>query len=72
MEIGNYKFKLQLEDDAELPLYKGSTFRGVLGHALKRTVCALKHQECRVCILRSNCTYAMVFETAHAVSSDIL
>lgn len=67
MIFGKYTFKLRLEDDAILPFYKGSTFRGVLGHALKKTVCALKHQACATCILRKNCTYALVFETAHAV-----
>lgn len=67
MIFGKYKFRLKLKDDAILPFYKGSTFRGVLGHALKRTVCALKHQICATCILRQNCTYALVFETAHAV-----
>jgi len=67
MEFGHYTFLIRLEDDALLPPYKGSTFRGLLGHALKRVTCALKRQECRTCILRSNCTYAMVFETAHSV-----
>ena len=67
MLFGRYKFVIRLQDDAQLPYYKGSTFRGVLGHALKKVVCALKNQECATCILRSNCTYAMVFETAHAI-----
>lgn len=68
MIFGNYKFTLHLNDDALLPYYKGSTFRGVLGHALKKTVCALRKQACDSCVLRSGCTYAMVFETARAVA----
>ncbi|MGD9732060.1 MAG: CRISPR system precrRNA processing endoribonuclease RAMP protein Cas6 [Desulfamplus sp.] len=68
MIFGSYKFVIRLEDDAVLPYYKGSTFRGVLGHALKRVVCALKRQECPTCLLRENCTYAMIFETADAVA----
>jgi len=67
MFYSRYTFKLKLENDAILPFYKGSTFRGLLGHALKKTVCALKHQACATCILRKNCTYALVFETAHAI-----
>ena len=67
MVYGKYIFRLKLKDNAILPLYKGSTFRGVLGHALKKTICALKHQECEDCILRANCTYALVFETAHTI-----
>lgn len=67
MEFGKYLFHIKLTQDAVLPAYKGSTFRGLLGHALKRTVCALKNQTCAPCILRQNCTYALVFETAHAL-----
>ncbi|MBF0200184.1 MAG: CRISPR system precrRNA processing endoribonuclease RAMP protein Cas6 [Desulfamplus sp.] len=62
-----YEFTIELKEDAELPWYKGSTFRGVMGHALKRVVCALRNQECVQCVLRNNCTYALVFETVHAV-----
>ncbi|SLM32388.1 conserved hypothetical protein [Desulfamplus magnetovallimortis] len=67
MIFNKYNFMIRLKDDAQLPFYKGSTFRGVMGHALKKVVCALKNQECQSCVLRSNCTYAMVFETAHAI-----
>lgn len=67
MILGSYKFVIRLEDDASLPYYKGSTFRGVLGHALKRCVCVLKRQNCPSCLLKENCAYAMIFETADAV-----
>ena len=67
MKFGKYLFHIKLTRNAILPAYKGSTFRGLLGHALKRTVCALKNQACNTCILRQNCTYALVFETAHAL-----
>ncbi|MBF0303906.1 MAG: CRISPR system precrRNA processing endoribonuclease RAMP protein Cas6 [Desulfamplus sp.] len=68
MIFGSYKFVIRLEDDAVLPYYKGSTFRGVLGHALKKVVCALKQQKCPTCLLRENCTYSMIFETADAIA----
>ena len=64
MQYGKYTFTCRFETDAELPAYKGSTFRGVFGHALKRVVCALKRQECPDCILRERCLYTRVFETA--------
>ena len=67
MKFGKYSFHIKLTGGTILPEYKGSTFRGLLGHALKRTVCALKNQNCATCILRRNCTYALVFETAHAL-----
>jgi len=63
MLYGNYRFHIRFETEAELPPYKGSTIRGVFGHALKRTVCVLRHQECPACILRRKCLYTQVFET---------
>ncbi len=63
MLCGEYAFQAVLADEAFLPLYKGSTFRGVFGRALKAVVCALKHQECQDCLLRRQCIYTRVFET---------
>lgn len=60
---GKYLFSSVFEDDAILPYYKGSTFRGVFGHALKKVVCALKRQDCRECLLKDKCVYSFVFET---------
>ena len=69
MLYGNYRFKCRLETEAAMPFYKGSTFRGVFGHALKRVVCALKRQECGTCLLKSRCIYALVFETPLALQA---
>jgi len=62
MRFAGYSFACILEDAAILPEYKGSTFRGIFGHALKQVVCALKRQECDECILRQKCLYASVIE----------
>lgn len=64
MLYGEYRFLCRLEDDAYLPAYKGSTFRGVFGHALKKVVCALKRQDCHECLLKKRCVYTLVFETS--------
>jgi hypothetical protein len=64
MLYGRYHLSGIFEDDAILPGYKGSTFRGIFGHALKKVVCALKREDCRNCLLRSQCLYVFVFETA--------
>lgn len=66
MLYGKYQFFCRLETDAVLPPYKGSTFRGVFGWALKSVVCALRRQECEECLLRERCIYALVFETPRA------
>ena len=67
MLFGKYEFHCCFETEARLPVYKGSTFRGVFGHALKIVVCALKRQTCDQCLLKAQCIYALVFETQHAM-----
>ncbi len=62
MLFGEYRFHAILEDEALLPPYKGSTFRGVFGVALKQVVCALKRQECSTCLLNRQCLYPQIFE----------
>ncbi len=67
MIYGKYRFSCTLDSEAGLPFYKGSTFRGVFGRALRQTVCALKREECSQCLLKQRCVYALVFETSEAV-----
>jgi len=64
MKYGKYHFFCVMKNDAYLPQYKGSTFRGVFGRALKKVVCALKQQECSQCLLKQRCIYALAFETS--------
>ena len=63
MIYGKYSFFGRFKSEAVLPRYKGSTFRGVFGQALKKVVCALKNQEYEQCLLKQRCVYAQVFET---------
>ncbi|MCP4106541.1 MAG: CRISPR system precrRNA processing endoribonuclease RAMP protein Cas6 [Desulfobacteraceae bacterium] len=63
MIYGKYSFFCRFESEAILPYYKGSTFRGVFGHALKKVVCALNNENCSQCDLKENCIYALAFET---------
>jgi len=62
MVYGRFSFSSEIHDEAMLPPFKGSTFRGAFGTALKRVVCALKSQECQSCLLGSRCVYALFFE----------
>ncbi|HIJ96296.1 MAG TPA: CRISPR system precrRNA processing endoribonuclease RAMP protein Cas6 [Desulfuromonadales bacterium] len=64
MLIGRYDFGCTLRDDALLPPYKGSTFRGAFGGALKRAVCVARQQECPTCLLSARCVYAQTFESS--------
>ena len=67
MQYSSYRFLCTFKNEAHLPLYKGSTFRGVFGRSLKQVVCALKKEECTQCILKEQCVYAQVFETGTAL-----
>jgi hypothetical protein len=70
MQYGEYNFFCKFKNNAELPHYKGSTFRGVFGIALKNIVCALKQNDCNSCLLNNNCIYALVFETDKIISTN--
>ena len=63
LRYGKYTFSCELDAPAILPEYKGSTFRGAFGTALKKVVCALRRQDCGACPLRRRCLYTRVFET---------
>lgn len=63
LTIQRYHFHCRFDTEARLPGYLGSTLRGALGWALKRTCCTLRHQQCPTCILNRNCSYAWLFET---------
>lgn len=62
LKFGKYSFCCRFKSDALLPPYKGSTFRGVFGRALKKTVCVLKRAACADCLVRKNCIYLYIFE----------
>jgi hypothetical protein len=62
MQIASYQFTCRFNSQAVLPVFKGSTLRGGLGHALKRIACALRQQECQDCLLHQTCAYSFLFE----------
>lgn len=61
---------LSLETSAVLPVYKGSTFRGALGHSLRRAACALpSRRECPGCPVAKTCPYKFLFEPSDLPTS---
>jgi len=64
MKFSKYRFTIKPQNQLILPPYKGSTFRGGFGHALKRAVCIDRGQECAQCVHRQKCMYSYVFETS--------
>ena len=62
MLFGKYQFSNIFINDAILPPYKGSTFRGGFGHALKHVTCARTNPSCETCMLVKQCVYVKLFE----------
>ena len=61
--LAHFRFRLEASTPIALPEYKGSTFRGALGHALKRLVCVTGMHSCEPCLLRPRCVYPYLFES---------
>ncbi|HHY59522.1 MAG TPA: CRISPR system precrRNA processing endoribonuclease RAMP protein Cas6 [Clostridia bacterium] len=60
------------KDGLILPRYKGSTLRGCFGAAFRRIACVQRNSTCRDCIVRFQCPYAYIFETAPPENSQAL
>ena len=73
LRIAKYRFTLQAVERLGLPRYKGSTLRGGFGAVFKRTVCFQKKvKSCADCLLKANCPYAYIFETAPPQDAEVL
>jgi hypothetical protein len=51
-KFAQFQFSLKAVDCINLPVYKGSTFRGAFGHALKKVVCINRERTCASCLLK--------------------
>lgn len=73
LRIAKYRFTLEALEELHLPRYKGSTLRGGFGHVFKRTVCFQEEvKRCADCLLKANCPYAYIFETAPPQDAEVL
>lgn len=64
LPLARYVFKFRATQPVVFPAHSGSAWRGVLGHALRRTVCVTRAPSCTGCLLAASCAYPYVFETA--------
>lgn len=71
-EFSRFSFRIEAEEDIVLPPYKGSTFRGGFGVAMKRVVCVVRERSCEGCILKHKCIYSYIFETPTPEDTDRL
>lgn len=63
MIFGSYTVTCCFDSAACLSSFKGSALRGAFGHALKKTCCAQRFQDCQKCLLSGSCAYSYIFET---------
>ncbi|MFZ4502974.1 MAG: CRISPR system precrRNA processing endoribonuclease RAMP protein Cas6 [Methylovulum sp.] len=63
LPIARFIFEFSYEGSVQLPDFTGSTWRGALGQALKKTICVVRHTDCEACMLYANCAYPYLFET---------
>lgn len=66
LPIARYRLWFEAHQPIQLPELAGSTWRGVLGHSLKKALCVTREPECRSCSLVHSCVHAYIFETPPA------
>jgi len=65
-------FSIEPEDQIFLPSYKGSALRGGFGTVFKKAICVLKNERCSSCILKNECAYSYIFETAPPRGTELI
>lgn len=63
LHMARFEFVLCALEDAVLPPFLGTTFRGAFGHALKEASCTVPQRDCSRCLLLERCVYPATFET---------
>ncbi len=70
--VAHYVIEIVAREELLLPEYKGSMLRGAFGHTLRRLCCAQRQETCKECLVRENCPYFYVFETAPGQDAEVL
>lgn len=60
-----YRFRAEFTAHRAIrfPAYAGSTWRGLFGHTLRRSLCVTGAPHCDGCLLSQQCLYRYIFET---------
>lgn len=69
LRVARYRFALQSLSRIELNHLIGSTLRGASGGVFRRLVCVTHMPVCDGCLLRHQCAYGYLFETAPPADS---
>lgn len=67
VSISRFRLTAVTQKPIKMPIYKGSTFRGVLGKFLKKLSCQTSLTDCGVCRAKRGCAYLFLFDC----SSDV-
>ncbi len=70
MFVSSHIFHCRFNENANLPVFKGSLLRGMLGRSLRKASCALTRNECATCLLASRCVYSLAFEVPHGRTAN--
>ncbi len=72
--VGKYRFSIKAKERLFLPPYKGSALRGGFGSMFKEITCFQRDLKavCSSCILKGNCPYFYVFETAPLAKPEVM
>lgn len=62
--LAKYEFYLAPDEQINLPQHSGSTLRGGFGRAFRDVVCVSRERDCSPCLLRENCVFPRIFDTA--------
>lgn len=64
------RFDFTADEPLLIPGFSGSAWRGLLGHALKRSACVTGAAHCKGCLLASSCAYPVLFEPTPRTAPD--
>jgi hypothetical protein len=66
LRVERLRFRFVADETMRLPAYSGSAWRGVLGRALRQSVCVTRQPRCAGCLLLTHCVYSTFFESPPA------
>ncbi len=70
LSFSRFKAYFQVKKTVDLPSYAGSTFRGALGHGLRKVRYGTKGDACSECMVRSQCRYGALYAYLFESPSD--
>lgn len=70
--LSRWRLTFKAEEKGHLPAWLGSAWRGLLGHALKSSVCTTGLRQCSPCPLQTTCPYPEIFEPRPPAENPLL